>query len=136
MRLARTELLGVLDIGFGGFDLPRTLAVSNCAGKVDPKTFLLRGQAAEAQDEEQDKGFGDAPSIDALIKSLGGMDVVAIKANIGTNKAKYDAAIQADQKEGAGFGIQGTPGFIIGKQSIDGAVPLAQFQAAIDSQLK
>ena len=48
----------------------------------------------------------------------------------------YDAAMQADQQEGAKFGIQGTPGFIIGTQSIDGAVPLAQFTEAIDTQLK
>jgi protein-disulfide isomerase len=90
----------------------------------------------KAQDQEGDQGFGNATSIDQLIKGIAGIDDAKVKADLAANKAKYDAAIEADTQEGASFGIQGTPGFIIGKQSIDGAVPLSQFTTAIDSQLK
>jgi protein-disulfide isomerase len=100
------------------------------------KFYTWRDAIFQAQDAEGDQGFGDAPSIDALIKKIPGLDDAKIKADVAANKAKYDAAIQADTQEGSKFGVQGTPGFIIGTQSIDGAVPLAQFQSAIDSQLK
>jgi protein-disulfide isomerase len=100
------------------------------------KFYTWRDAMFKAQDQEGDQGFGNAASVDALIKTIPGLNDVAIKANVATNKAKYDAAIQADTAEGAKFGVQGTPGFVIGKQSIDGAVPLSQFTAAIDSQLK
>jgi protein-disulfide isomerase len=90
-----------------------------------------------AQDAEGDVGFGNAATIDALIKSqFPKMDDAAIVSDIAKNKSAYDAAIQADQTEGAGFGITGTPGFITGTTEIDGAQPYSAFQAAIDPQLK
>jgi len=100
------------------------------------KYYAWREAMFKAQDEEGDQGFGDAATVDALTKKISGLDITAIHANIATNKSKYDAAIQADTAEGAKFGVQGTPGFVIGTQSIDGAVPPAQFKSAIDSQLK
>ncbi len=66
---------------------------------------------------------------------LAGIDTAAVKADVAKNKADYDALLMADQAEGSGFGIQGTPGFITGKVSIDGAQPLTAFTAAIDPQL-
>lgn len=100
------------------------------------KFYTWRDAMFVAQDAEGDTGFGNAGTIDALIKKIPGLDDAKIKADVAANKAKYDAAIQADTQEGSTFGIQGTPGFIIGTKSIDGAVPLSQFTAAIDAQLK
>lgn len=99
--------------------------------------FAWRTAMFKAQDEEGDQGFGNAQTIDALIKSqFPKMNGAAIKADITENRSAYDAAIQADQQEGASFGITGTPGFITGTTEIDGAQQLAAFAAAIDPQLK
>ena len=99
--------------------------------------FAWRTAMYIAQDDEGDQGFGDAPSIDSLIKSkFPNMNGAAIKADVTSNKTAYDAAIQADQTEGSSFGISGTPGFITGTTQIDGAQPFSSFQAAIDPQLK
>ncbi len=54
----------------------------------------------DKQDAEGDQGFGDAPSIDALIKKLPGFDDAKIKALIVQKKTAYDAAMAADQQEG------------------------------------
>ncbi len=99
------------------------------------KYFAWRTAMYKAQDEEGDQGFGDAASIDALNKKLG-LDAAKIKKQVAENKEKYDALIQAETSEGQSFGIQGTPGFIIGTKSIDGAQPLSNFVTAIESQLK
>lgn len=100
------------------------------------KFFAWHEAMFRAQDQEGDQGFGNAASIDTLIAGIAGIDDAKIKANIAANKTKYDEEIAADQTEGTSFGIQGTPGFIVGTRSIDGAVPLAQFESAIDAQLK
>ena len=90
----------------------------------------------KAQDQEGDQGFGNAISIDALDKTINGIDAAKVSADVKANKAAYDAEADADRTEGSNFGIQGTPGFITGKTLIPGAVPLAQFTAAIDPQVK
>jgi protein-disulfide isomerase len=100
------------------------------------KYFAWRTAMYKAQDEEGDQGFGDAASIDALNKKIGGIDAAKVKALVAQKKAQYDAEIQAETAEGQKFGIQGTPGFIIGTKAIDGAQPLSSFTTAIDAQLK
>jgi protein-disulfide isomerase len=99
--------------------------------------FAWRTAMYVAQDAEGDVGFGNATTIDALIKAqFPKMDDVAIKSDIAKNKSAYDAAMQADEAEGQSFGITGTPGFITGTTEIDGAQPFSAFQAVIDPQLK
>lgn len=99
--------------------------------------FAFRTAMYEAQDNEGDQGFGDAVSIDALIRAkLPKIDGAKIQAAVVANKEKYDAALAADRDEGTNFGIQGTPAFIIGTTLIPGAAPLASFTDVIDAELK
>lgn len=100
------------------------------------KYFAWRTAMYKAQDEEGDQGFGNAASIDKLDATIPGIDAAKVKALVAQKKSQYDGLAQADTAEGQKFGIQGTPGFIIGTQSVDGAQPLSSFTAAIDSQLK
>ena len=73
-------------------------------------------------------------SMDALATRLG-LDVERI-AKLRTDKAgEYQAAIDADRAEGQAFGINGTPGTIIGTSLIAGAQPFANVKALIDAEL-
>lgn len=99
------------------------------------KYFAFRVAMYGAQDEENG-GFGDEASIVKVLGTITGVDPEKVKADVAANREKYNAEIEADRSEGADFGIQGTPGIITGKTLIPGAVPLAQFEQAIDSQLK
>jgi protein-disulfide isomerase len=99
--------------------------------------FAWRTAMYTAQDQEGDQGFGNAATIDKLITtSFAAINDATVKVDIAKNKSTYDAVMQADEAEGASFGIQGTPGFIIGKTLIAGAEPLANFTSVIDAQLK
>ncbi len=98
--------------------------------------FTWRTAMYTAQDEEGDKGFGNAATIDKLNATISGLDAAKITADVAANKAAYDAEIAADLAEGKKFGIQATPSFIVGKQVIAGAYPYATFQTAIDALLK
>jgi len=96
--------------------------------------FAWRVAMYEAQDEEHG-GFGNEPTILALTKSVAGINASAVQARVASNMEQYLALIDADRQEGTSFGVQGTPGFITGKILIPGSLPLAEFKAAIDSQL-
>jgi protein-disulfide isomerase len=99
--------------------------------------YAFRTAMFTAQDAEGDEGFGDEASIVKLIQSkLPRVDSAKVKADVASNKAAYDAAMDADRNEGASFGVQGTPGFITGTTLIPGAAPFSTFTAAIDPQLK
>src|SRR3989344_3180538 len=98
------------------------------------KYWEWREAMYKAQDEEHG-GFGDEPSIVALMKTISGIDAEKVKADVAANKAKYQAQIDADRAEGTSFGISGTPGFITGKTLIPGAAEISSFKSAIDPQL-
>ena len=48
---------------------------------------------------------------------------------------KYDDAIDEARNYAQGLGITGTPGFIIGKKFLAGAMPIDDFRSAINTQL-
>ena len=126
------------DFPFLGNDSITAAEYGRSIWKLYPDQFFAwRTAMFKAQDQEGDQGFGNAATIDTLIRSqFPKMSDSAIQADIAKNKATYDAAMQADEQEGASFGIQGTPGFVTGTTLIAGDEPLASFQAAIDPQLK
>ena len=89
----------------------------------------------EAQDEENG-GFGNLDSILTLIRTkLPSIDADKIKTQVDSERASYEKEMDADKAEGSSFGINGTPGFIIGNQVISGAQPINVFTSLIDSEL-
>jgi protein-disulfide isomerase len=51
------------------------------------------------------------------------------------DSGKYKSEVDKDAADGAKIGINGTPGFIIGSQTISGAYPFSEFKRVIDSEL-
>lgn len=100
------------------------------------KYFEWRTAMYTAQDDEGDKGFGDAESINALSAKIAGLDAVKIAADVKANTVKYQAAINSDRAEAQKAGVNATPSFVIGTQMIPGAVQFDTLKAAIDNLLK
>ena len=73
-------------------------------------------------------------SMDALASRLG-LDVERITALRTDKAAEYQAAVDADREEGQSFGINGTPGTIIGTTLVSGAQPFANVKTLIDAEL-
>lgn len=124
------------DFPFLGEDSITAALYEHAVWEMYPDKFYTWREAMfKAQDDEGDQGFGDEESILTLIKTIPGMDGNALKAKVAAEKDAYMELISADRDEGAKFGINGTPGFITGKQLIPGAVSLPTFTTAIDAQL-
>lgn len=51
-------------------------------------------------------------------------------------KAQNEDAVRASMKEGDGIGVEATPTLFINGRKIDGAVPISDLRAALDSALK
>lgn len=125
------------DFAFLGNDSITAAEYGRAVWELYPtKYYAWREAMLHAQDEEGDVGFGDEASILKLSATISGVDVSALKELVAEKKEVYDTAISADQQEGAKFGVQGTPAFIIGTKFIGGAEQLSSFVTAIESQLK
>jgi protein-disulfide isomerase len=61
------------------------------------------------------------------------LDVVKLQSCI---KAQDESAVKASMKEADGVGVEATPTLFINGQKIDGAVPIGELRAALDSALK
>lgn len=83
-----------------------------------------------------------AITVDDLKKYAASLGLDAAKFNDCLDSGKMVGEIAKDLKEASAVGIQGTPGFIIGKtngktaQVISGAYPFSAFQQVIDAALK
>jgi protein-disulfide isomerase len=103
----------------------------------------LAGEAALcAQDQGKYWEFHDwlfqnqrTMNSDTMIAEAGelGMDVDLFTKCVTTQK--YQSKVDADMKEARGFGITGTPGFMINGRVLTGAQPLEAFETIIDEEL-
>jgi protein-disulfide isomerase len=70
--------------------------------------------------------------LDEVTKKVGA-NLAKVKKDL--NNPKVMERINADREEARGFGITGTPGFIINGVSLRGAYPFSEFKAIIDRHL-
>jgi len=104
----------------------------------------LAAEAALAANEQgkfwqmHDKLFAnqqalDRPSLEKYAQEIG-LDMGKFKAAL--DSGKFKDKVDAEDKEGAAFGVTGTPTFFINGTRLVGAQPLESFKAAIDKELK
>jgi protein-disulfide isomerase len=72
------------------------------------------------------------PKIDELATSLG-LDMKAFAAC--KADPKHAQAVEADQAEGAQYGVEGTPAFFVNGIPLSGAQPIEVFSQIIDKEL-
>jgi len=116
--------------------------------KQNPLSFHNRAKpaarAAECAHEQgkfwpmHDKLFENQGQLeDAQLESYAGalgLDAEKWKSCYASNK--YDARIDAEQKQAVALGARGTPAFFINGRYLGGAQPFSSFQALIDEELK
>ncbi len=126
-----------LDFAFLGNDSIAGALYGRAVWKLYPSLYFAWREAMyNAQDEEGDKGFGNAASIDKLDATIAGIDAAKVAADVKANANVYQAAMDADKIEAGKVGVNATPSFVIGTQMIAGAVPYATLQTAIDAVSK
>jgi len=125
------------DFAFLGPDSMVDAEYARAIWALYPSEFAAWRTAIYTQEPEENSlsAADNLTFLATVTNSVSGISLSAVKANVATNQAAYDAAINADKTEAGTFGISATPSFVIGTQVIAGAYPYATFQTAIEAQL-
>ena len=121
------------DFQFLGADSQTAGLASRAVWEVAPDKFYTWHKAMFDHQDGENVGWGSKDDILALTKSISGIDAAKVEQFMTDHAAAYRKAMEADMAEGNAFGINGTPGAIVGKQLMVGAEPYAAFRAAIDA---
>jgi protein-disulfide isomerase len=124
------------DFDFIGPDSTIAAEYGRAIWQTYPNSYYPWLTAMFAAQDEENTGFGDAPSIQKLTATIPGINVATVEALVAKNQSTYDAEISADRNEGASYGIQGTPSVIVGTTLLQGAQTYATVAALVDAQLK
>ncbi len=123
------------DFQFLGQDSQTAGLAERAVWEVAPDKFYTWHKAMYDKQDGENSGWGNKTDILALIKSLG-IDSVKVEQLMTSKAVEYQKAMDADKAEGGSFGINGTPGTIIGKNLISGAQPYAAVKQLIDLALQ
>ncbi len=124
------------DFQFLGADSQTLGQTARAVWDVAPGKFYAWHKAIYDNQGTENTGWATPDKIRSITASvLGAADTDKVLALVKTNGATYQKEMDADKTEGSGFGVTGTPSFIIGKQLIVGAVPYAALKQAIDTAL-
>jgi len=72
---------------------------------------------------------------DSLLADARSLNLDIVKFTADLDSADIKRQLEADKKEGEGLGVNGTPAFFINGTSFSGAMPIEQFQVAINNAL-
>ncbi|MGB4076540.1 MAG: thioredoxin domain-containing protein [Minisyncoccia bacterium] len=123
------------DFQFLGPDSMDAAVFARGVWEAYPDQYYAWHQAVMTAQDEEHGGFGDLASVAEVSRGVAGVDADRVLALVEKNRATYEAAIEADREEGSSFGINGTPGAIIGTALISGAQPYSAVKAALDAAL-
>ncbi len=102
-----------------------------------PDKFYPWHKAIFDNQGQENSGWATQAKILSITTSvLGASDTAKVVALVKTNGAAYQKVMDADKAEGSANGVTGTPGMVIGKHLVSGAIPYAQIKATIEAALK
>ena len=124
------------DFQFLGEDSQTAGLFENAIWETAPQSFGAWQKAMYEKQDDENGGWGKKEDIIALIRTIPGIDADKVSLLMEQKKDVYQKELDEDKQEGSNFGVRGTPGFVIGDQSIVGAQPLSTFTQIIDALLK
>jgi protein-disulfide isomerase len=112
---------------------------ANCLAALNPDAYwdfadLIHANKGVVDNEKTPSARLDA--IDRMAQIQGQRHNVDIVKLLACVRAQNEDAVKASMKEADGLGVSATPTLYINGQKIDGAVPISEVRAALDSALK
>ena len=124
------------DFQFLGQDSQTLGQYSRAVWSTAPSKFYLWHKAVYDNSGTENTGWATQGKILSITKSVLSADETSkVVQLVKTNGTVYQKEMDADKAEGGEFGINGTPGFVIGKQLVSGAQPYAAIKQVIDLTL-
>jgi len=123
------------DFEFLGSDSTTAALAAHAVWETSPKNYFKWQTAMFDKQDAENSGWGNKDDVIALTRSVSGVDANKVSQLMESKKSEYQKEADADKTEGTKFNITGTPGFVVGTQSIFGAQPLSVFTQLIDAEL-
>ena len=121
---------------FLGADSQKLGIYSQAVWDVAPKKFLAwHVNLFKNQGQENSNWVTDARIISISSKVLNSAELAEVISKVKSNGNDYQTIIDAEKAEGSAMGINGTPGIVVGKNIINGAVPYGEIKSAIEKEL-
>jgi protein-disulfide isomerase len=124
------------DFQFLGQDSFDAAIISRAVWEVAPNLFGAWHSALFARQDRENAGWGSKPDLLALLDTIDGLDAARVRQLVEQKSSEYVSSMDSDLSEAGRFGIQGTPGTVIGTQLLSGARPYEEFKAAVETVLK
>ncbi|KKQ34304.1 MAG: DSBA oxidoreductase [Microgenomates group bacterium GW2011_GWA2_37_6] len=124
------------DFQFLGEDSTTAGLTENAVWETAPQSFGAWQKAMYENQDDENGGWGKKEDIIALARTIPGIDADKVSLLMDQKKDVYQKELDEDNQEGSKFGVSGTPGFVIGDQSISGAQPTSAFTQVIDALLE
>lgn len=125
------------DFQFLGPDSQTLGKYSRAVWEVAPDKFYQWHKAVYDNQGTENTGWATEAKITSITTGvLGASDTGKIAALVKSKGDEYQKEMDADKAEGTAMGVNGTPGFIIGKQLVSGAQPYSVFKQVIDLTLQ
>ncbi len=138
-KYVRTGKLKIVfkDFQFLGPDSQTAGLAEEAVWELSPQSFEAWNKAMYEKQDDENAGWGNKADIIALTRTIPGIDADNVSTLMDQKKDIYQKELDEDKAEGGNkFGVTGTPGFVIGDQSISGAQPTSVFTQLIDSMLQ
>jgi len=124
------------DFQFLGSDSQEAGIFGKAVWELYPESFMKWNAAMFVAQDRENGGFGTLESIIQLTKDeVPEIDTDAVLKLSEEKRSEFQQEQDTDKAEAASFGISGTPGFVLGTQTISGAQPTSVFTQIIDAQL-
>lgn len=123
------------DFQFLGDDSQTAGIVGRAVWEVAPNKYFAWHEAMFTKQDNENGGWGNKKDILALTRTILGGDTDKVASLVTSKQTEYQKALDDNKVEGGKFGINGTPGTIIGNQLISGAQPYSTVKQAIDKEL-
>lgn len=123
------------DFQFLGEDSITAGLAENAVWEIAPESYQAWHKAMYEKQDAENGGWGKKEDIIALTRTIPGIDADQVSALMDQKRDAYQKELDDDNQEGTKFGVSGTPGFVIGDQSVSGAQPTSTFTQLIDALL-
>lgn len=124
------------DFQFLGEDSTTAGLAENAVWETAPESYQAWHKGMYENQDDENGGWGKKDDIIAMTRTIPGIDADQVSLLMDQKKEAYQKELDEDNAEGAKFGVSGTPGFVIGDQSISGAQPTSTFTQVIDALLE
>jgi protein-disulfide isomerase len=124
------------DFQFLGPDSATAALFARAVWELYPARFYDWSRAMFGAQDQENGGFGDLASIQALTRHVPGIDAARVAARMKQREKDYAAQIVADYNDALALGVNGTPTVVMNGRAVTGSESYDDLAKLLDRKSK